>query len=296
MSNAKWIRTDLAVEAGRKVNEPPASLNGVSFSQQSQDGIEYSSICVSNEAGSNAIGKPMGSYLTLNIGQIWLDEREQIDAKQQLFTRLLGELIDKTDSCPTSIFVACLGNIAVTADAVGPMVQNELEISRHLTDSRIRRLFGPCDLSALSPGVTGQTGIETLTLIKAAVNEVHPSLVIAVDALAARSPDRLCTTIQLSSTGITPGSGIGNHRHALNEKTLGVPVIAIGVPTLVDSSTLLADALSHLGIEDDDPKISPLLDPDRHFFVTRKETDLAVSLLSKLIASGINAIAQGRHK
>lgn len=288
MKLSRLIRTDLAVE----LRPSDDSGKDTRFSRAEEKGISYSAFRVFTEEGTRLTGKPIGTYLTLDTGSIWLDDSETLVSKTALFSRLLREIVAETVPDLSSVFVACLGNAALTADALGPHVWNQLHISRHLASSPFHALFGPHALSALAPGVTGQTGIETAVLIRHAVEEVQPSLIIAVDALAAMSPERLCTTVQLSNTGIAPGSGIGNHRSALNRETLGVPVIAIGVPTLVDSATLLADALRRLSVNPESHAAQALLDPDRHFFVTRKETDLAISLLSELIAAGINRLAQ----
>ncbi len=291
MKAINQIRTDLCVEL-RPGSDKGSDARGLSFDTYRENGVPVTAVTVQNEAGKEATGKELGTYFTLDLGQIWLDEEDTVKQKKEAFARTLSKAARLL--CPdfSSLFVACLGNVAVTADALGPTVQHHLHISHHLKGTPIASLFGPHPLSALSPGVIGQTGIETLSLIKAAVAETAPSLILAVDALAARSPERLCTTIQIGTAGIAPGSGIGNHRQALNQAALGVPVLAIGVPTLVDSSTLLLDAFDAVGIDPEAPKAQALLDPDRHFFVTRKETDLAVSILSPLIAEGINRLAQ----
>ena len=282
---ARMFRTDLAEELRSAAPDAP----GIRLERAREMGISYSTLTVQNEQGAEAMGRQIGRYITLRTEQIWLDEEEELARKRAVFSSLLRRLSERKCPTPRSIFVACLGNAALTADALGPMVQSRLRISRHLRTPALRSLFPARDLSALSPGVTGQTGIETAALIDAAVGLVKPDLVIAVDALCARSPDRLCTTVQLCDSGIAPGSGIGNHRSALNEETLGVPVIAIGVPTVVDSSTLLSDAFDALSLPENE-QTEALLDPDRHFLVTRKETDLAVSMLADLIAHGIHCL------
>lgn len=285
MNQSRLIRTDLAVEMRPGANE----TEGILFQEEGA----CTTLTVLDARGERACGKPKGTYITLQMGEIWLDEEGAQAEKEALLTKELRKLILRALPSPESIFVACLGNAAVTADSLGPAVQRALHVSRHLEGSEGRALFGRITLSSLAPGVTGQTGIETLSLIRSAVREVAPSLIIAVDALCARSPDRLCTTVQLCDTGIAPGSGIGNHRSALNRETLGVPVIAIGVPTLVDSATLLSDAFSNLGIDASSEQAQQMLDPDRHFFVTRKETDLAVSILASIIARSINRVTEG---
>ena len=187
------------------------------------------------------------------------------------------------------VLVAGLGNAEITADAVGPQTVHRLTVTRHLHeyDREIFRLIGRCQLSALAPGVLGQTGMEALDLIRGAVRAVRPNVVLAVDALAARSTARLAATVQLSDTGIAPGSGIGNRRRAINQKSVGVPVISLGIPTVVDSATLVYDALQKAGIGEVDAPLREVLENQRHFFVSPKESDLITAQTAALLTEAI---------
>jgi spore protease len=194
-----------------------------------------------------------------------------------------------------SVFVAGLGNAELTADAIGPKTVGLLTATRHLREheGRLYREIGCSSLSALAPGVLGQTGIETLELLRGAVRYVKPDLVIVVDALAARSCDRLAATIQLTNTGISPGSGVGNDRCALTSDTMGIPVIALGVPTVVDSSTLVYDALAQAGIEQADDRLREILENGRRFYVSPKEADVIAERTAAIIAHAINRALVG---
>jgi spore protease len=190
-----------------------------------------------------------------------------------------------------SVLVCGLGNRSITADALGPAVADALVITRHvrLCEASLFDSLFSLEVASFAPGVLAQTGIDTGELIRGAVEHVAPDLVVAIDALAARSADRLMTTVQLCDTGIAPGSGMGNHRCRLDRQTLGVPVIAIGVPTVVNSATLIRDALEVGGIGDISPDLERLLEGGRSFFVSPKESDLAVRELSAIIARALNS-------
>ena len=182
-----------------------------------------------------------------------------------------------------SALVVGLGNAAMTPDAIGPLALDSLLITRHLLSAMPKQFAGFRPVAAFRTGVLGITGVESAEAVRGLVAEVQPAMVIAVDALASRRVGRVCTTVQLSDTGIIPGSGVGNHRAALNRETLGVPVIAIGVPTVVDGATLAADLLEEAGITE--------IDPDRlrtGMMVTPRDIDQQVRDLGKVIGYGIN--------
>ena len=202
------------------------------------------------------------------------------------FTRALSGKEINNDFC---ILVAGLGNLDITADSVGPLTAKKITVTRHLRNMapQIYEDLGVCEISAFLPGVLGQTGIETLELIRGAVENSEPDIVIAVDALAARSCERLATTVQLSDSGINPGSGIGNLRKAISYETLGVPVISLGVPTVVDSSTLVYEALMKAGIDDVGEDLRSVLENGKSFFVTPKESDVISDGISTILAESI---------
>ena len=195
---------------------------------------------------------------------------------------------------PERILIAGLGNRHITADALGDEVVGMITVTRHVKANReLFGLLGGREISAIAPGVLGETGIETAKLVAGAVRAAKPQIVVAVDALAARSTDRLATTVQLGSSGISPGSGIGGRRLAINEETLGVPVIALGVPTVVDSSTLVTDALEKAGMTGITEELRHVLESGRSFFVTPKETDTIIKELAELSARAITLAFSG---
>ena len=197
-----------------------------------------------------------------------------------------GKKIDKK----FCVLVAGLGNSDITADAIGPLTIKNLTVTRHLREMepKIYSSLGFCEIAALSPGVLGQTGIETVELIRGAVQNCTPDIVIVIDALAARSCERLAATVQISDAGIRPGSGIGNMRMAINTETLGVPVISVGIPTVVNSSTLVYEALNRAGIKEYSQELQEVLENGRSFFVTPKESDIITKQLSLLLSDALS--------
>ncbi|MGJ9381677.1 GPR endopeptidase [Salipaludibacillus neizhouensis] len=264
------VRTDLAVEAHdlakqregivkEKDTDSPSSLQGVSVSEKNEEGIDITYVTIEDSA-VDAIGKKAGQYLTLYIEGIREKDTELQAKAENVFAREFSHFLDsvgvgKEDSC----LIVGLGNWNVTPDALGPMVTDNLLITKHLFQLQPENVQeGFREVSALTPGVMGLTGIETSDIIMGVVEKVKPDFIIAVDALASRSIERVNTTIQVSNTGIHPGSGVGNKRKELSEEVLGIPVIAIGVPTVVDAVSITSDTidyiLKHFGKEIRDPQ------------------------------------------
>ena len=286
--SSPYRRTDLAVEEEALC----VPHSGVAFSETNENGISITTVEVKTEEGATHIMRPIGHYITLSFPPFW-NEYENIprEALVMALEKTILFLLKKHRS-PCRILVVGLGNRAITADAVGPIAAEKIDVTGHWdTVPSLRPYLPPCPLFAISPGVLGKTGIETFTLVKAAVEDAKPSHVIVIDSLAARSTDRLGRCIQLSDTGIVPGSGIGNHRKAIDEKALGVPVIAIGIPLVVSSSTLVWDALEKANVESVSNALKEVLENGTDFFVTLKESDLATNQLADLIATAINACA-----
>lgn len=306
------IRTDLAMEAAeiaKESLEENCPISGVSVIEQEDDDFHFTHVMVENEAGSQAVGKPIGSYIT--IESPYLKEND-LEHQEKMIGVLAAELqklskVKENDS----VLVVGLGNWNITPDALGPKVVSKVFVTRHLEGCLPEEVEGKlCSVAAMSAGVMGITGIESGEIIKGLVERISPNFVIAVDALAARKASRINATIQMSNTGVSPGAGVGNPRMVLNEETLGVPVIAIGVPTVVDAATLVNDTMSHIlsgmmeqtqagtdfyhmleQIEEDDryEMIRNLLDPyTENMFVTPKEVDSVIDRLSYIIANGIN--------
>lgn len=278
-----YKRTDLAAELDLGDRE------GINESEEMIKGFKISGIDIVTDMAAKRLSKPKGRYLTIDVGKLWLAPDDRLEAAAEVIASKLSALAEElVGHRPESVLVVGLGNRRITADALGDETCGLLTVTRHIKSHReLYELLGGRELSALTPGVLGQTGIESAELVAAACERVKPEIVIAIDSLCARSTDRLATTVQLGSTGISPGSGIGNRRLAINAETLKVPVIALGIPTVVDSSTLVIDALEKAGIDEPCDKLREVLENGRSFFVTPKETDTIIRELSRLCADAI---------
>lgn len=308
------IRTDLAVEAKEiYANQNKGNLIGVEVNEYEEGKIKVTDVKVISEEGEKKMGKPMGSYITIDMPSYTHYDGDTMDEVSKVMAKVLSPLINLEDSM--TVLVVGLGNWNVTPDALGPKVISKLMVTRHLKQlvpDEIDEGIRP--VCAIAPGVLGITGIETGEIIKSVVDKVKPNLLICVDALASRKIDRINRTIQIGNTGISPGSGIGNNRMQINEKTIGIPVIAIGVPTVVDGATMANDTIdlvidqlikqsskdskfySFLKSVDKDEKqklIEEILEPYvGNLVVTPKEVDLVIDSVSKVIANGINIALQ----
>ncbi len=236
-----------------------------------------------------------GHFVTMSCGRITEREEDLPDLARLLADEILNMarcLIGREPDGQSRIFVAGLGNADMTPDAIGPGTVRRLTVTRHLKDfdEALFAALGCCELAALAPGVMGQTGVETGALVGSAVKLLSPDLVVCVDALAARSCTRLASTIQLSDRGIAPGAGIGNHRVGIDEVSMGCPVIGLGVPTVVDSSTLVMDALEKAGIHAETlpDGLTDVLESGRSFIVSPKDCDRMVDLTCMLIARALD--------
>jgi len=285
------LRTDLACESINASGGAP----GTSYREYSFSSIPISELTVMEGRGEAATGRKAGRYITLHTGAMrYIDEdrkSELSEAIANVISTLTESITKKSITQSTKVLVAGLGNRFISADSVGPRTADKIAVTSHMLESShgdIFRLLGCSSISAVHPGVMGQTGIEAAAMIKGACDYVKPDVVIAVDALAARSTKRLCATVQLSDTGIEPGSGIGNRRGAVNSTTIGFPVIALGVPTVVDSATLVFDALIGAGITKLDPSLEEALNGEENFFVSPKDSDIVCEEISAVLASAIN--------
>ncbi len=280
----KDYRTDLAAELDL------SERSGIGESFEEIGNVKINTVEIITESAAKRLGKPCGKYITIDIGKIWLASDSDFENAANVISDKLTLLCDEMcGGIPDSVLIAGLGNRRITADALGDETVGLITATRHLRtkSERLFGLLGGREISAVVPGVLGQTGIESAEMVHGVCKEVNPSLVIAIDSLCARSTERLATTVQLGSSGISPGSGIGNHRRSIDSETLGVPVIAFGVPTVVDSSTLVLDALEQAGIETPDSKLLEVLEKGRSFFVTPKETDTIVRELARLTAKAL---------
>lgn len=275
------IRTDLALEAKElweEGAEETTALQGVEARENRCEGFACEEVRILDERGEKALGKPVGTYITVNLKGLLTGEEGVFGRAIQAIATELSQLLQHKDT-QGLVLVVGLGNRAITPDALGPKVHDYTLVTRHLVEHMPEQFGGFRPVVSLASEVLGTTGIESGELVQAVCEKVKPSCVIAVDALAARSLHRLCQTVQLSDTGITPGSGVGNHRIGLNQASLGVPVISIGVPTVVEARTLAVDLLH--GQE------NPLSEQGEGLFVTPKEIDRQVNEFAKVIGYGI---------
>ena len=276
------VRTDLAVEAHALWRESAGEttrLKGVAAREEQAEGMTVTRVEILDQEGARALGKPEGTYLTLDVSPLWRREEDAFPRAVRAVAALLGPLLPEEGP----VLAAGLGNQAMTPDALGPRSLDHLLVTRHLGEAlpQLRPVAG------LGAGVLGTTGMEVAEWVRGAAEQVGPAAVIVVDALAARDLERLCATVQIADTGLVPGSGVGNHRMALNRETLGVPVISVGVPTVVDAETIARDLLGEAGAV---PKA--LNGRGRRLFVTPESIDQKIRDLSKVLGYGINLALQ----
>lgn len=275
------FRTDLAIERCEFLGEK--NIEGIEIERFEAKGATVSRIDVVNEKGARIVEKPVGRYVTVEVTP-FAKHAQFIDDSFEVLCEEMKRMIPEKGS----VLVAGLGNIRITPDALGPKCASMIFATRHITGELLKStgLDGLRSVSAFSTGVMGETGAEAGELIEGAVKMLKPDIVITVDALAARSVSRLGNTVQMCNTGIVPGSGVGNSRKEISERTLGIPVIAIGVPTVVDAATLVSD-YSGVNEVDDDAKT---------MMVTPREVDLMIERAAKLTSLAVNCALQKEIK
>lgn len=293
------VRTDLALEARESIGDVDGELRGVrveEYYKEAED-IRVTKVFIDTRNAAKVMGKPMGIYVTMEApAMVEPDEDYHREISECLADELLG-IIPGTDK-EQSVLVVGLGNREVTADALGPQVVDNLFITRHVVKEYGKAAYNCKKMnvtSSIEPGVMAKTGMETAEIIKGVVGETNPDVLIVVDALAARSTKRLNRTIQITNTGIQPGSGVGNHRNALTKESLGIPVIAIGVPTVVDAATIVGDALEKLLQGDEEFNRVKYMGQHRtafaelnNMYMTGKDIDAVVKRVSFTVSEGIN--------
>lgn len=278
-------RTDLALEARelwQESAEKTTKLAGVKAEKYRREGYPVTRVDILDAHGAKTLDKPMGVYLTLDLTSYW-QRKEDYFARA---VRALGAELKTLLPEDGAALVIGLGNRAMTPDAVGPLTMESVLITRHLMAAMPRQFGGFRPVSAFSTGVLGTTGVESAEAVRGLVGEVKPDFVIVIDALASRRTGRVCATVQLSDSGIVPGSGVGNHRAALNRETLGVPVFSVGIPTVVDAATLAADLLEESGVTEFDEK--KLRSRKQPLTVTPRDIDAQVRELSRVLGYGVN--------
>ncbi len=280
LDSLSYIRTDIAFENGSQ------SKNGAETDRLTVGGLSVTRTVFSEKLGNFEAGK----YYTVDMGEIWNFGKDRLCEVSNTVSEILTELCEPNLLEKRSVTVVCLGNRRITSDALGPLASERLIVTRHIRshDQKLFSSLGSTEISVICPGVTGDTGVETLELVRSAIDNIKPSVVICIDALASKSLDRLATTVQISSVGLSPGSGIGNRRKEISEKTLGVPVISIGVPTVVSSATLVVEALEKAGISEISPPLRDVLENGKSYFVSLGNADTAVSSAASVIAHAIN--------
>ena len=298
------VRTDLALEVRENMEENAKECRGVSVEEQyrEESEIRITKVVIQTMNGAKAMGKPIGTYITLEAPAMVLPDENYHEEISAELAGQLKEIIPGMEK-ELSVMVVGLGNRDVTADALGPNVVDNLIINRHMMKEYGKAAFDRKKVhmvSGLIPGVMAKTGMGSQEIIKGVVEKTNPNVVIVVDALAARSTRRLNRTIQVTNTGIHPGSGVGNHRNAITEEALGVPVIAIGVPTVVDAATIVSDAFDKMmrqaGEEplDIQDELLAGLGELYNMYVTGKDVDYEIKQISHIICNAINDTFEGK--
>ena len=305
------FRTDMADERRdiyKKVNGLSENIPGIeTVEKEENEKVKTSIVKITSDEGEKAIGKPIGTYITFDLKNLRYAEDEEIDESSNIISKELKSIIDSNVDAQDEILIVGLGNEYVTADSLGPKVVSKIEITRHLLKYAPECVVpGARSVSSIAPGVLGTTGIETLEVIKGIVDNVKPKLIIVIDSLASKSIERISTTIQISDTGIVPGGGVGNARKELSKKTLGVPVIAIGVPMVVELATLVSDGinifinklqdkaesneyLNKLEQEDKYEEVKEALNiGEYNMIVTPKEIDDLIDNMGSIVSKSIN--------
>lgn len=293
------IHTDLALEDKERYESDDVEISGVSVEEffDEEHEIRVTEVKILTENGAKAMRKPIGTYITMEMANLALPDEEYHQAVAGELARYVGNIMKLNKEEYTALVVG-LGNRDVTPDALGPHTVECLNVTRHIVKEYGKYALGEDAsqmVSAIAPGVMAQTGMETYEIIKGIVETIKPDVVFVIDALAARNTKRLNRTIQIADTGIHPGSGVGNHRNEISHETLGVPVIAIGVPTVVDAATIVRDTMENLiSTLDNDDKyemVQDLIAPHLYgMFVTPKDIDESIDRIGATIAEGLNML------
>ncbi len=304
------FRTDMAVERRdlyRKANKIENEIDGIECNEEEIEDIKITRVAITNAQGEEALKKPIGNYITIDVKKINNIAVEKEDKIVEVIAKELASIVDKHIKKDEEVMIVGLGNLHSTPDSLGSRVVNEVEITRHIKiylpqyiDQNTR------SISAISPGVLGTTGIESAEIIRGIIDKIKPKMILAIDSLCSKNVSRINKSIQISDTGIVPGGGVGNARDELSEKSLGIPVIAIGVPTVVEMASITNDCLdlfiedlqkkaesndvlNKLKDEDNYEKIKQALIPnDYNFIVTPKEIDELIESMKDIISRGIN--------
>ncbi len=288
---SKYVTTDLVCESGRIA---PEDFKSAKYERRSSGGAVIETLTVGDRAGEEETGKPVGRYVTISDGSL-KDPSRPTDgvcgALEEELAGMMDAAVGDKRGDGRRVLVAGLGNRFITPDALGARCADKIKVTRHLKGVfEDYGKLGCAEVSAIDPGVLSETGIESFDIIKGTVDRIKPDVVIVVDAMAARNVSRLAATVQLSNAGLAPGEGIGNRRPALNADSLGCAVISVGTPTVVSSSTLIADALFAAGEYEIPPHLEEILENGKSFFVSLNDSDVIVERISDVISKAINLV------
>lgn len=298
------VRTDLALEASESLKTKEGHLTGISVQEERVPEVDavITKVKIETKNAAKRMGKPVGTYITMEVPGLAEDDTGFHDEISRLLAEQIRELLgDEKKLEEKSIMIVGLGNRAVTADALGPKVIDHLSVTRHILSAYGKEAYAKAvpSISAMEPGVMAKTGIETSEMVAGVVQKTNPDCLIVIDALAARSTKRLYTTIQISNTGIAPGSGVGNHRNAINEEAMGIPVLAIGIPTVVDAATIVGDACEawwHESLKEPGPfpeEVRKYFHELKNMYVTTKEIDEIIECISYTVSEALNSALHG---
>lgn len=288
-----FFRTDMAVERRdlyRSANKLEDEINGIECEVDKTGDTTVTRVKITNHEGEKALDRKMGNYITIDMKKINNITTEKEEEIINVFSKELSAIVNKHVQSNEEILIVGLGNLYATPDSLGSKVVQNIEITRHIKiylpnaiDQNTR------SISAITPGVLGTTGIETVEIVKGIVQNIKPKLVIAIDSLCSKNIDRINKSIQISDTGIVPGGGVGNRQAELSEATLGVPVIGLGVPTVLDAATIVIDTLNSCDIEVDENKLVDKMQLNNfNFIVTPKEIDTLIDSMTNIVSEGIN--------
>ena len=288
-----FFRTDMAVERRdlyKNANKLENEINGIECEEEKIEDITITRVKITNFEGQKALDKRMGNYITIDVKKINNITTEKEEKIIETFSKELSKIIDKHIKKDEEILIVGLGNMYSTPDSLGTKVVENIEITRHIKiylpeaiDKNTR------SVSAITPGVLGTTGIETIEIVRGIVDNIKPKLVIAIDSLCSKNIDRINKSIQISDTGIVPGGGVGNKQQELSENTLNIPVIGVGIPTVLDAATIVIDTLDACEISVPENEIVDKMKLNNfNFIVTPKEIDSLIDNMANVVSEGIN--------
>lgn len=293
MCEEMLFRTDMAIERRdlyKNANKVEDEIKGIECEEEKKSDIKITRVKITNKDGEKALDRKIGNYITIDIKRMANITTEKEEEIIKTFSKELKSIINKNAQPQDEILIVGLGNLYATPDSLGSKVVQNIEITRHIKiylpnaiDPNTR------SVSAITPGVLGTTGVETIEIVKGIVDNIKPKLVIAIDSLCSKNIDRINKSIQISDTGIIPGGGVGNKQEELSQETLGIPVIGVGVPTVLDAATIVIDTLNSCNIKVPDTEIIQNMKLNNfNFIVTPKEIDSLIESMSTIISEGIN--------